>query len=314
MPPLKLSEFDPTHELIATVALESAAVVPAYRLGALIDQVGSAVRLVKLDEEDRLFAWPEAIHELIGAVDDAAIQRAVAKVREWRERGYVPATVLDRGYPEQLHDIFNRPPLLFVSGALETRIADRAIAVVGARSAGLDALSVAAEITYDLVQSDFVIVSGLARGIDTIAHETALDAYGLTWAVLGSGLERVYPRENQPLAQRILSSGGALISQFAPDQPPIAFNFPKRNVVMSGLALATVVIEASQTSGARLQARVALQHGRTVFIHSDVIRRHAWAQKYATEGAYGTAAIEISHASEIVSRLETNPLRPIAAA
>jgi DNA processing protein len=153
------------------------------------------------------------------------------------------------------------------------------------------------------VESGFTILSGLALGIDTAAHTAALDAGGSTSAVVGTGLNRVFPPENSGLAERILASGGALLSQFFPAQPPTRWTFPMRNVVMSGLSMATVVVEASETSGARMQARVALQHGRTVFLLRSLVEQHAWAQKYVNEGAYGAFAIEIASTGEIVDRL-----------
>ena len=106
--------------------------------------------------------------------------------------------------------------------------------------------------------------SGLAAGIDTAAHTAALDAHGRTIAVMGTGVDHVYPATNRALAARIVDSGCALVTQFFPQQTPRPWMFPARNVVMSGLSLATVVVEASEASGARLQARVALQHGRAV--------------------------------------------------
>jgi DNA processing protein len=156
------------------------------------------------------------------------------------------------------------------------------------------------------VEAGFVILSGLAAGIDTAAHTAALASAGSTSAVFGTGLDRIFPSENAELAEQILGAGGALISQFFPSQPPTQWTFPMRNVVMSGLAKATVVIEAGETSGARMQARVALQHGRTVFLLKSLVESHPWAAKYATEGAYGARAIEISSTADIVNRLNAD--------
>jgi DNA processing protein len=310
-----LTVFDPNDEMVAAVALSLSGVLPQAKLGSLVDQVGSAVTLVQATEANRLFAWPDSSHEAIGSVTPEHLQNAELALRSWKLRGLEPWTVLDPRYPEPLHEIFNRPLYLFVRGQLEYPTPERAIAVVGARSADDKALSIARDLTKALVRKGYVIVSGLAKGIDTAAHTTAITEGGSTWAVLGSGVERVYPTENAGLASDIVRCGGALISQFAPEQPPTKWTFPMRNVVMSGLTQATVVVEASQTSGARLQARVALQHGRTVFLHSRLIRRHEWAQKYIVEGAYGTRAIEIDSALDILARLEHEPssLIPTAA-
>jgi DNA processing protein len=125
------------------------------------------------------------------------------------------------------------------------------------------------------------VISGLARGIDTAAHEAALAAGGRTIAVLGTGIESpIYPAENRELAERMLERG-ALVSQFRPTAPPTKFSFPMRNVVMSGMSAGTVVVEASSTSGAKMQARLALEHGKPVFLLDSLVTRQAWARDYA---------------------------------
>ncbi len=301
----------PLDETAATLALQRARVVPQEHLGALIGHTGSALRLVELAEEDRLFAWPKPVHQFIGAVTAEDLQRAREDLAVWRAQGLEPVTVLDSGYPEPLHDVFNRPPLLFIRGVLPAALGTRSVSIVGARAAGPKALGIAAEITSQLVSDGFVILSGLAVGIDTAAHRATLQAGGVTCAVLGSGLKRLYPAENATLAEEILASGGTLISQFTPDQPPTKWTFPMRNVVMSGLSLATIVVEASDTSGARIQARVALQHGRTVFLHSELVRTREWARKYVTEGAFGTRAVEITSAADVIERLDVALRGPI---
>jgi DNA processing protein len=224
------------------------------------------------------------------------------EAHDWLQRFDV-RTVLDPHYPDSLHEIFNRPPVLFVAGDWPVD-APPAIAVVGTRRATTDGIARARRLSRELVEAGYVILSGLARGIDTAAHDAALGAGGLTSAVLGTGFEELYPPENEGLSQRILETGGALLSQFFPHQGPTRWTFPMRNVTMSGLSLATVVIEASATSGARLQARVALQHGRTVFLLRSLVESHEWARKYATEGAYGTTAIPVASTQEIIERLE----------
>ncbi len=123
------------------------------------------------------------------------------------------------------------------------------------------------------------ILSGLARGIDTAAHEATLDAGGRTIAVLGSGIRRVYPRENEDLAGRIAITG-AIVSQFWPDAAPTSHTFPRRNVVTSGMGQGTVVVEASATSGAKMQARLAIEHGKQVFLLASLVTSRDWARSY----------------------------------
>jgi DNA processing protein len=289
------------HELASTVALVRSEVVKTSVLGGLIDEVGSAVRLVQLSEDDRLFSMPDSSHAVIGGVTDTDISRAYNDVLEWLKRGLDVRSVLDRTYPSELHEIFNRPPLLFVKGIFPPLGAIRFIAVVGTRKPTDDGLRRATRLAAELVDAGFGILSGLATGIDTVAHTAALEARGATSAVMGTGLDRLYPPENALLADRIVDSGGALLSQFFPRQHPTTWTFPLRNVVMSGLSLATVVVEAGETSGARMQARVALQHGRTVFLLQSLVAQHEWAQKYVTEGAYGTRAFAFSSTDDIVS-------------
>jgi len=131
-----------------------------------------------------------------------------------------------------------------------------------------------------LAEAGFTVVSGLARGIDSAAHLGALEAGGRTVAVLGTGIERMYPAENAALAERIAGSGG-LVSQFWPTAGPTRTTFPMRNAVSAGLALATVVVEASATSGARHQARLALGQGRLVVLPDELVGAEAWARAVA---------------------------------
>ncbi|MBV9048974.1 MAG: DNA-processing protein DprA, partial [Solirubrobacterales bacterium] len=130
-----------------------------------------------------------------------------------------------------------------------------------------------------LVDQGYTVVSGLAAGIDTAAHTAALARGGRTIAVIGTGLNRSYPPENAPL-QRRLARESAVVSQFWPEAPPSRRSFPMRNAVMSGLTLGTVVVEASQTSGARMQGRLALAHGRTVFL-VDALLEQQWAREFS---------------------------------
>ena len=167
------------------------------------------------------------------------------------------------GYPRALGDIPDPPPVVWLRGRLEALQAARIVAVVGARAASRQGLEVAATIGAGLASAGVVVVSGLARGIDTAAHRAALDAGGLSVAVLGSGLDRVYPPEHARLADQ-LAERGAVISECVPGTPPLAFHFPLRNRLISGLAAATVVVEASEKSGSLITAGAALDQGREV--------------------------------------------------
>lgn len=306
---MKSSQLTPgnrAHELAAIVAMIRAErkAVPVDQLATVLDHAGSAVELLQSKLEDVLFSAEQPDFGIAGTISDQEIEAAVADVESWLDRGVDIRSVLDSNYPQSLHAVFDRPPLVFVRGSWREVRDRRAIAIVGTRAASHAGLARASRITEELVEHEFTILSGLAAGIDSAAHSAALDAGGRTVAVMGSGLDHIYPAANRPLAERIVESGGALITQFFPHQRPRSWMFPLRNVVMSGLSLATVVIEASETSGAKMQARVALQHGRAVFLLRSLVETHDWARKYVEEGAYGAHAIEVLTVEDVLQRLD----------
>ena len=208
----------------------------------------------------------------------ADLDAAASEIARWRAAGMELVSVLDREYPENLRAVHDRPPLLFVAGRLERGDA-RSVAVVGTRKPTPAGLELAKAIAGHLATAGYTVVSGLAAGIDTAAHTAALERRGRTVAVLGTGLTRSYPPQNAQLQRRIASEG-AVVSQFWPDAPPSRRSFPMRNAVISGLSLATVVVEASQTGGSRVQARLALAQGRPVFVpHALLVQ--PWARELA---------------------------------
>ena len=169
----------------------------------------------------------------------------------------------DAGYPPRLKEIYDLPPVLYVRGTL-LQEDERSVAVVGTRKASAYGREVAHRLSYDMARSGVTIVSGLARGIDSIAHRAALDVGKRTIAVLGSGIDVIYPKEHDKLASEIVQNG-ALVSEHPLGTKPNAQNFPRRNRIMSGMTLGTVVIEAGEHSGALITARHALDEGREVF-------------------------------------------------
>lgn len=187
-------------------------------------------------------------------------------------------TVLDPDYPVNLRTVHDRPPLLFVAGALEPDDT-RSLAVIGSRTPTETGILRAQAIAGYLADSGYAVISGLAAGIDTTAHTTALSRQARTIAVIGTGINHAYPPENAEL-QKTIAAQGAVVSQFWPDAPPTRISFPMRNAVMSGLALGSVIVEASETSGTRVQARLALAHGRPVFIARPLVEQD-WARALA---------------------------------
>jgi DNA processing protein len=231
---------------------------------------------------------------------DKSRRRAAEEIRRAEENaGAKLVTVLDDGYPANLRVIYNLPPFLFYRGHLEREDA-RSVAVVGTRGASEEGIERARKMASLLTQHKVTVLSGLARGIDTAAHEETLACGGRTIAVLGTGILRCYPKENAGLAERIVESG-ALVSQFWPTQPPTSYSFPRRNVVTSGMSQGTVVIEASETSGAKMQARLALEHGKRVFLVSRLVTAQPWARKYVTE----RGAIEIRSVDDVLTQLRS---------
>jgi DNA processing protein len=166
-------------------------------------------------------------------------------------------------YPARLRSIADPPPCLYVKGEIRQED-DKAVAVIGTRSASHYGRRVARDLCRGLASLGFTVISGMARGIDGVAHDEALNAGGRTIAVLGSGVDRAYPTEHQKLYHRI-SENGAVISELPLGAPPLAFNFPARNRLISGLSAGVVVVEATEKSGSLITAAIALEQGREVF-------------------------------------------------
>lgn len=183
----------------------------------------------------------------------------IARVRELGARAVVPS---DGEYPEELRGIAAPPPLLYVRGERLDRLRP-AVAIVGARSCTRGALRFARRLGAELAHAGFVVVSGLARGIDGSAHEGALET-GCSVAVLGTGIERIYPAEHRELAEA-LCGDGALVTEFPPGTTPRRWHFPARNRIIAALSMAVVVVEAGERSGALITAGFALDQGREVY-------------------------------------------------
>ena len=170
----------------------------------------------------------------------------------------------DPEYPPALRQIADPPPFLFVRGTMPAGGAP-CVAVVGARAASEVGLRMARRLGFELAAKGFTVVSGLARGIDGEAHQGALDAGGTTIAVMGCGIDVIYPAEHRGLAESMLANRGALLSELPVGTPPIGENFPTRNRILSGLSLGVVIVEAAEKSGSLITARTALDQDRQVF-------------------------------------------------
>jgi DNA processing protein len=231
-----------------------------------IELAGSATALLEAPDDSALFP----------AVDgESALAAAAAEIRQWRTEGYQFVTVLDDCYPARLRDIREVPPFLFYEGALHAY--DEGMSVVGSRSASSWGLEFAAAAARHLVSEGLTVIAGLAVGVDTAAHRAALDNDGRTVAFIGTGIANFYPRENAEL-QREIAKRGLVLSQFYPETPPTKQTFPIRNASMSGYGLATIVVEAGELSGTRIQARLAGEHGRPVILTERVVEATSWGR------------------------------------
>ena len=173
--------------------------------------------------------------------------------------------ITDEKYPQLLKEIYDPPPVLLYRGEFPLPADDFAVAIVGSRVTSSYGRQATCELTRGLVQAGVSIISGLAIGIDTVAHQTALDCGGRTVAVLGNGIDQIYPPRNHRLAEDILSKDGAIISEYPIGMEPAAYNFPPRNRIIAGLARGILVTEARERSGALITTQIGLESGREIF-------------------------------------------------
>ncbi len=241
-------------------------------------------------EADALFADPGR---------QEALTAAAHELDAWRARGYAVTPYFDPIYPAQLREIHQMPPIVWTRG--QVLAGDRGVSVVGTRTPSPHAESFAREVAIGLSSLGLTVVSGLAAGVDAEAHAAALGAGGRTVAVLGTGLDRSYPPGNRDL-QAAIGERGLLLSQFWPESPPTKASFPMRNAVMSGYSRVSVIVEAGEHSGTRIQGRVAVAHGRPVILTSRVVRETAWGRALAERpGVHvvASAADAVSLAEEL---------------
>jgi len=244
------------------IALKSIAGVGNITFPALVDKFGSLPAIFA--------ASVSKLNEIPGISKNIAA--AIAGFKNW-EKIKVELELLDKIqiniityqddlYPAKLMNIYDRPPFLYVRGNLNKD--DINIAIVGSRLASTYGKYTTEKISRELALKGLTIVSGMARGIDSVAHRGALSAHGRTIAVLGSGLDVIYPPENKKLFTDIIQNG-AVISEYPPGTPPRSTNFPARNRIISGMSYGVVIIEAGEKSGSLITARLALEQGREVF-------------------------------------------------
>ena len=246
---------------------------------------------------DQLFPSPEAT---------AALEEAVKDLTEWESCGLRFISALDKEFPQRLLDIVETPPFLVAQGNVV--VGDPGLSVVGSRKASPRGLEMAKSIATYLVREGLTVISGLAAGIDAAAHTTALAEGGRTVAFIGTGSKRTYPAENRKLHAAIIDNSGLVLSQFWPDAPPRKQHFLMRNALMSGYGLATIVVEAGETSGARAQARMAVEHGRPVILTDLVVKMNEWARTLADRPGVDVVS-GVSEIGPIIERIRSEPQR-----
>src|ERR1700685_951923 len=204
---------------------------------------------------------PELVEKLVSWKETTNFE----KERKWAdELGLTVLTPADAAYPASLGEIYDPPLVLYIKGKIPETW-PRGVAVVGSRETSHYGLETAKKLSYQIAYAGVPVISGLARGIDTAAHLGALAAKGTTWAVLGCGLDQMYPPENDALAAKIVESGGFLMSELPLGTAPDKRTFPMRNRIVSGLSFGVLVVEAGRQSGALITARQALEQGRQGF-------------------------------------------------
>jgi DNA processing protein len=251
----------------------------------LLESFGSAeaVYAATRSELGKVRLLPEAVDIIITR---ALRPRAETEIACARKLGS-DVLILDDGvYPALLREIYDPPIVLYVKGAWAECLDRPCVAIVGSRKSSTYGQNAALMLARDLSRRGVTIVSGFARGIDAAAHRGALEAGGRTVAVLGTGIDRVYPRDHKRLADEILGSNGALVTQFPLGTPPVSENFPYRNRIISGLSLGTVVVEAAENSGSLITARLAMEQNREVFaVPGNITSRNSFGTNYLIKGA-----------------------------
>ena len=283
---------DGLEERAHWIAFHRVPYIGPVRIQKLVDAFGSL--------RDAWRATPAALRRVL---DERSVESLVQarqtlspelELQRLEREGVMAITLQDPDYPPLLAQIPAPPPVIYVRGTLASEDAT-AVAIVGTRRATATGREVASRIARELAEAGVTIVSGLARGIDGVAHAAALEAGGRTIAVLGSGVNVVYPPEHRNLASRIVESG-ALISDYPLDTKPDAVNFPPRNRIIAGLSLAVVIVEAPARSGALITCDFAADQGREVFVVPGSVLSHAsqGSNRLLREGARAvTSAADI---------------------
>ncbi len=228
----------------------------------LLKKYGSPGKIYNLNKEELLEVVGEKIAKEI--LDIKYKENLESELMYLKRNNIELISIMDSRYPKKLQEIYDKPICLYVKGNVEI-LNSFSIAIIGCRNNTEYGEQMARKITQDLVQRNVVTVSGLARGIDSITHKATVEKNGKTIAVIGSGLDNLYPKENIRLARNIIEKGGAIITEYPMGTKPEKMNFPARNRIISGISNGIVVVEAKKKSGTMITVDFALEQGREVF-------------------------------------------------
>lgn len=281
-----------TEDRLAWLALALTPQLGPRRILRAVEHAGSPARILSLGltELESLQFPAESVRFIFEGNARLAVDQEVETLAK-TGAGFI--TFADDVYPDRLREIFDPPILLWVRGNADL-LARPSIAVVGTRHPTPYGSGMAEMLSRDLAARGLIILSGMARGIDTAAHKGAMAAKRPTIAIWGTGVDVVYPKENKSLAEQIIAGGGAIISEFPLGTFPAPQNFPKRNRILSGISVGVLVIEAAEYSGTRVTARCALEQNRDVYaVPGNVTNKNAWGPNtLIKQGAKLTATWE----------------------
>jgi DNA processing protein len=276
----------------------------------LLERFGSAENVfhARRSELESLRLKPETIESILKR---EFYEKAEEEFEKIKESGGDILILDDGSYPYLLREIADPPITLYVKGNWQACFDAPCVAVVGSRRASTYGENASEMLARDLASHGVCVISGLARGIDTAAHRGAIKAKGKTIAVLGTGINQVYPKENARLVEEILDSGGAIVSQFPLETPPLRDNFPYRNRIISGLSLGVLIVEASERSGSLITARLAMEQNREVMaVPGNITSKNSFGTNYLIKSGAKLVQQWQDVVSELPSEISTKILPP----
>ncbi|WP_348268410.1 DNA-processing protein DprA [Edaphobacter sp. DSM 109919] len=287
-----VKEISQEQARLAWMALTLTPGLGPTRIARAVKALGAAERLFEISlTELEATGMPAQSAQFI--FDGKAREAAENEMQRVAEAGGSILTQADEAYPERLREIYDPPSVLWIRGNVDL-LARPGIAVVGTRHPSPYGAGMAEMLSRDLANRRLVILSGMARGVDTAAHKGAIEAGGKTVAVWGTGIDVIYPKENKKLAENIVASGGTIVSEYPLGTFPAPQNFPIRNRILSGMSIGVLVIEAAEYSGTRITARCAMEQNRDVYaVPGNVTNKNAWGPNtLIKQGAKLTATWE----------------------